>query len=134
MYRNILLLMDCSPTDEAIINHIVQLAKFHKSRIHLFHVIHAHTLDQERVMYSEVKECFSRVMEIFKKEKINAGYSITEGEPSEEAVKKASEPGWDLIAMATHGHRVFNDFMFGSVSDAIKHNVDKPLLLVRGKR
>ncbi|MCD6122392.1 MAG: universal stress protein [Spirochaetales bacterium] len=132
MYKNILLLLDCSPVDRVIVNHIKELAKYHKSRVHLFHVVHAHTLDQERAMTVEVKECFSEVLSVFEKEKINVDYSIVEGEPAEEVLKKATEPVWDLIALATHGHKIFGDFIYGSVSDVLKHKANKPLLLIHG--
>lgn len=132
MYKNILLLLDCSPVDKVIVNHIKELAKYHKSRVHLFHVVHAHTLDQERVMTAELSECFSKVLSVFEKEKINVDYSSVEGEPAEEVLKKASEPAWDLIAMATHGHKVLGDFIYGSVSDVLKHKLNKPLLLIHG--
>ncbi|RKX84969.1 MAG: universal stress protein [Spirochaetes bacterium] len=132
MYKNILLLLDCSPVDRVIVNHIKELAKYHKSRVHIFHVVHAHTLDQERAMTVEVKECFSEVLSVFEKEKINVDYSIVEGEPAEEVLKKATEPAWDLIALATHGHKTFGDFIYGSVSDVLKHKANKPLLLIHG--
>lgn len=132
MYKNILLLLDCSPVDRVIVNHIKELAKYHKSRVHLFHVVHAHTLDQERVMTTELKECFSEVLSVFEKEKINVDYSSVEGEPAEEVLKKATEPVWDLIALATHGHKAFGDFIYGSVSDMLKHKSDKPILLIHG--
>ena len=132
MYKNILLLLDCSPVDRVIINHIKELAKYHKSRVHLFHVVHAHTLDQERVMTAGLKECFGEAIAVFEKENIKVDYSSVEGEPADEVLKKAEEPVWDLIAMATHGHKSFGDFIYGSVSDVLKHKVSKPLLLIHG--
>lgn len=132
MYHNILLLLDCSPVDDAIIYHIKELAKYHNSRVHLFHVVHAHTLDQERVMTTQVTRCFERVLKIFNEANVKVDYSTAEGEPEEETLKKASEPIWDLVAMATHGHKAFSDFILGSVSDTLKHKLNKPLLLIRG--
>lgn len=132
MYDNILLLLDCSPVDKAIVEHIKELAKIHHSRVHLFHVVHAHTLDQKRIMTEEMTKYMSEVLELFRKEGINAEYSSTEGEPSEEVLKKAREEIWDLIAMATHGHNFFGDFIYGSVSHILKHKIKKPLLLLQG--
>ena len=62
MYENILLLMDCSPVDEPILNHVVELARIHKSRVHLFHVVHAHTLDQRRALLAQTDECLSSAL------------------------------------------------------------------------
>lgn len=132
LYKNILLLMDCSPVDDAIVTHIEELAKHHKSRVHLFHVVHAHTLDQERLMFAATETCLSKVKAMLVNKGIDASYSFVEGEPAEEVLKKTKEPTWDLIAMATHGHKGISDFILGSVSEVLKHNSDKPLLLLAG--
>ena len=132
MYENILVLLDCSPVDDAIISHIKKLARHHNSRVHLFHVIHAHTLDQERMMTARLEQCFSRASRLLEEEGISVDYSSTEGEPAEEVLMKASQPTWDLVAMATHGHKAISDFILGSVSDVLKHKLNKPLLMIRG--
>lgn len=134
MYNNILLLLDRSEVDTTIIKHIIELAQVHNSRVQLFHVIHAHTLDQERMMVAKTNEYFSQISETFMKENIQVDYSSVEGEPAEEVLKKASESIWDLVAMATHGHKGFSDFILGSVSDVLKHKLDKPLLLIHGQK
>lgn len=132
MYKNILLLLDCSAVDATIVSHVEELAKIHKSRVHLFHVVHAHTLDQQRVMKAKTAEAFSEISACFERENIPVDYSSVEGEPAESVLAKAREPEWDLVAMATHGHRGINDFVLGSVSDFLKHKLRKPLLLVHG--
>ena len=132
MYKNILLLLDCSPVDKAIVLQIKELALIPKSRVHLFNVIHAHTLDQERIMTKETEEYFSKISTDLAHENITVDFSSIEGEPAESVLKKAREPEWDLVAMATHGHRGLSDFILGSVSDVLKHKLDKPLLLIHG--
>ena len=133
LYQNILLLLDCSHVDIVIVNHIKELAKHHHSNVHLFHVIHAHTLDQERLMFDNAEKCFTEMKLILEQEDIKVTSSATVGEPAEEVLKKAKEPEWDLVAMATHGHKRFSDFILGSVSEVLKHNLDKPLLMISGK-
>jgi nucleotide-binding universal stress UspA family protein len=134
MYENILLLMDCSPVDEIILKHVVELAKIHKSAVHLFHVVHAHTLDQQRVMVARAKECLSRAQAVLEKEHISASYSFSEGEPSELVLGKVECSDFDLVALATHGHKGISDVVLGSVSRLLKHNCDKPILMLRGKK
>jgi len=132
MYKNILLLIDCSRVDQTIVDHIKILAGVHGSRVHLFNVIHAHTLDQERIMMEQQTEYFAKFTKEFKKENIEVDSSSALGEPDELILQKAGEPIWDLVAMATHGHKGFRDFILGSVSDILKHKLKKPLLLLRG--
>jgi nucleotide-binding universal stress UspA family protein len=134
MYQSILLLLDCSPVDEAIVSHVAKLARIHNSKVHLFHVVHAHTLDQQRVLVEQASECLARTRAMFEKEHIPVTSSFSEGEPSEVVLAKVSEPGFDLVALATHGHRGISDIVLGSVSSVLKHASDKPLLLVRAAR
>ena len=59
---------------------------------------------------------------------------ILSGEPEIELVKEIETGEYDLVALATHGHKLLADILFGSVSDHLKHEVDIPILLVRGTR
>ncbi len=133
LYQNILLLLDCSPVDDVIVAHVRELAKYHHSKVHLFHVIHAHTLDQERLMFEKTEKSFAEIKSILEADGIDVTSSAVVGEPAEEVLKKSEEPVWDLVAMATHGHKRFSDFILGSVSEVLKHNIDKPLLMLSGK-
>jgi nucleotide-binding universal stress UspA family protein len=134
VYKKILLLMDCSPVDEAILNHVLELAKIHKSKVHLFHVVHAHTLDQQRVMVAQTEECLSRAQGVLEKEHIPASFSFSEGEPSELVLAKITGSDFDLVALATHGHKGISDVVLGSVSRLLKHDSDKPILMLRGEK
>ena len=131
MYKKILLLMDCSDVDTVILTHIVDLAKIHHSQIHLFHVVHAHTLDQERALSEKAETFLVSAIDLFKENNIDVSFTLGEGEPEEEVLKKAREQQWDLIAMATHGHKALGDFLYGSVSNTLKHNIEIPLLTIK---
>ena len=134
LYNRILLLLDCSPTDNVIIEHIEKLAKIHNSHVHLFHVIHAHTLDQERIETQRTKKCIEDAEKRLRTKGIDVNFSISEGEPEKEVIKKIREYDCDLIAMATHGHKGFADFITGSISDIVKHNTCIPVLLIKTKK
>jgi nucleotide-binding universal stress UspA family protein len=134
VYENILLLLDCSPVDEAILKHVVELARIHHSRVHLFHAVHAHTLDQQRVLVAQTQECLAKAQAVFEKKHIPATSSFSEGEPSELVLAKVTGSDFDLVALATHGHRGISDIVLGSVSRMLKHDSDKPLLLLRGEK
>ncbi len=133
LYKKVLVLMDCSSVDSVIVEHIKKLAKVHKSQVHFFHVVHVHTLDQQRIAIEETKNCLAKAKSTLEKAGLEASFSFAEGEPAEEILKKINETNWDLIAMATHGHKGISDFISGSISNVIKHNTDKPILLIMGK-
>ena len=132
MYEQILLLLDCSKYDNAILEHIKKLAKIHNSHVHLYHAVHAHTIDQQRALIAKTVKCMNEAMNILKQNKVDVDYSYTEGEPEEEVIKKINERKWSLIAMAVHGHKFLGDVIYGSISDRVKHYTDIPILLIKG--
>lgn len=52
VYKKILVTIDCSPVDDAILRHISAVARQNEAKVYLLHVVHSHTLDQDRVMRS----------------------------------------------------------------------------------
>lgn len=131
-FSNILVLLDCSPVDDAVVNEVLRIAQCGDSKITLVHVIHSHTLDQDRVLREKSGACMSERIRQFAASSIKAEAVFLSGEPETELVRFINKGNYDLIAMATHGHKLFQDVLFGSVSDYLKHAVHVPLLMVRG--
>ena len=50
VYKNILVAIDCSEVDTNILNHVSPLALKLGATVHLLHVVHSHTLDQDRCL------------------------------------------------------------------------------------
>jgi nucleotide-binding universal stress UspA family protein len=132
MYEQILVTLDQSPVDEAVINHIAQLAKIHKSHVILLRVAHSHTRDQMAHDVEESEDYIRGVAERLAAEGIEVEPVVVVGEPSEEIIRQAAERNIDLIAMATHGHRGVYDWVLGSVADKVRHEVTIPVLLIKG--
>jgi nucleotide-binding universal stress UspA family protein len=57
---------------------------------------------------------------------------LASGDPAAEISEAADREGCDLIAMATHGHKLLADVILGSVASAVRHRSMIPVLLVRG--
>jgi nucleotide-binding universal stress UspA family protein len=131
MYKNILLTLDCSPVDDVIINHVRDLAQIHKSTVTLVHIVHSHTLDQDRALHETASAVMAETEKIFKDAGIPVRVILKGGEPERELLRVLDEGEYDLIAMATHGHHFFLDLLFGSVSDTLKHKTSIPLLLIK---
>jgi nucleotide-binding universal stress UspA family protein len=53
------------------------------------------------------------------------------GDPAAELIKVARDEDVDLVAMATHGHRLVNDILRGTTVDRVRHELTVPVLLVR---
>jgi len=138
MYKTILLTLDCTPTDRAMIEHIKPLAKLGASRVVLLHVADgwaARTYGSDAVS-PEIKEdtaYLEKVRAEFRSEGISAEADLAFGDPATEIVKWVKNKGCDLVAMSTHGHRFFADLFFGTTASRVQHNISVPVLLLRAK-
>lgn len=138
MYKKILVALENSRTDEAILAHIEPLARLMKSEVVLVHVADgwvARNLSQLNLAESdemrEDRAYLERVRARFAEGGIPAEAVLLAGEPADGIVRLARESGADLIAMSTHGHRFLGDLIYGSTARRVRHTVQVPVLLVR---
>ena len=141
MYKNILIPLENSATDRAILDHLRPLAKMTGAKLLLLHVADgwvARNFNQLKLAESEEMKNDRDYLEKVAVELRNDGFSVTTelalGNPPDEIVKVAESGGCDLIAMAGHGHRLFGDLFHGSTITEVRHKTAIPLLVVRGKR
>src|SRR5271167_2857263 len=121
MYDTILLTLDGTPTDRAIIEHVKQLAKLAHSHVVLLHVADgwaARTYGRDAVS-PEITED-TAYLETVRAEMQAAGIpteaELAYGEPAKEILKWVEKQGCDLVAMSTHGHHFVADLFLGSTS------------------
>jgi len=100
-YREILVAIDCSEVDEIILNHVSVLARKLDATLHLLHVVHSHTLDQERYLRQRSQTILEGHRNKLQAEGIAANILIRSGEPETEILNEIEERSYDLIAMAT---------------------------------
>ena len=130
VYKSILVAMDCSAVDDVIVEHVAALALQNHAQVCLLHVVHSHTLDQDRALRERAEEALKARCEALQARGVEARVAIRSGEPDAEILAEIAEKDYDLVAMATHGHSFFGDFLFGSVSRTLKHKISIPLLLI----
>lgn len=134
VYKKILVAMDCSSVDDAIIEHVSALALQNNAQVYLIHVVHSHTLDQDRALHERVEASLKARCEVLQARGIEAHIVIRSGEPDTEILEEIEAKDYDLVAMATHGHSFMGDILFGSVSRTLKHRISIPLLLIGPRR
>jgi len=134
VYKKILVTIDCSDVDEAIIKHVSALAIQNRAKVYLLHVIHSHTLDQHRTLSEKAEICLESHRIRLENLKIDVYKVIREGEPDIQILDEIENNDYDLVAMATHGHTFIGDLLFGSVSKSLKHKIKIPLLLLKRDR
>jgi len=141
VYRTILVALENSRTDEAILAHVETLAREAGSRLLLVHVADgwvARHFDRlnlaESAEMREDRAYLESVRRRFLDLGLEADSELAHGEPADEIVRLAEERGADLIAMSTHGHRFLADLIYGSTANKVRHVVDIPVLLLRAPR
>ena len=141
MYSRILVPLEHSPYDRAIVEHVCKLAKFCGAAVLLIHVADgfvARNVGQINLRESaEMKadrEYLEQVVEELEAQGIEADSVLAGGDPGREIVAAAAREGCDLIAMSTHGHRFVQDIIRGSVVSDVRHTARIPVLLLRGDR
>ena len=138
MYKTILVTLDGTPTDRAIIEHIKQLAKLTQGRVVLLHVADgwaARTFGADAISpeITEDTAYLNRVRSEFQSAGIPAEAELAYGEPANEIVKWVGQKGCDLVAMSTHGHRLIADIFLGATASRVQHRISVPVLLLRAK-
>ena len=138
MYDTILVTLDGTATDRAIIEHVKQLAKLAHSRLVLLHVADgwaARTYGPDAVSpeIAEDTAYLEKVRAEFESAGIPAQAELAYGEPANEIIKWVRQKGCDLVAMSTHGHRFLADMFLGTTASRVQHNISAPVLLLRAK-
>ena len=139
MYHRILVPLENTAYDEAILDHVSRLARVCGASVLLVHVADgwvARTFQQLNLRESdEMKQDRSYLEEVAGRlaaDGIEVDAVLAGGDPSREIVQLADREGCDLIAMSTHGHRFISDILYGSVANEVRHRSMVPVLLVRG--
>ncbi len=139
MYKRILVPLENSAYDQAILDHVRKLARLCSASLLLVHVADgwvARNMDKLNLRESEEmrrdRDYLKRVAEQLEQEGYDVDAVLAGGDPSREIIDVAEREHCDLIAMSTHGHRFFSDLLYGSVADSVRHRCTIPVLLVRG--
>ena len=138
MYKTILLTLDGTSTDRAIIRHVKELATLAQSKVVLLHVADgwaARTYGSDAVSreITEDTAYLQKIRSEFQSAGITAKAELAFGDPVTEIVKWVKAKGCDLIAMSTHGHRFLADIFLGTTASRVQHSVSVPVLLLRAK-
>jgi nucleotide-binding universal stress UspA family protein len=138
MYQKILVTLDATATDRAIIEHIKKLAKLLDSRVVLLHVATGavaqwrgpdaggEEVAQGRAYLEQIKTEFESVG-------IPVQAELAYGDAAKEIIRWVHENGCDLVAMSTHGHRWLGDLVFGTTACEVRHTLAVPVLLLKAK-
>ncbi len=144
MYKKILMPTDGSACSQKAIREGLEVAKHMGASVTFLYAVEniSSTLwiSPESVPYGlelieDLKwvgsEALSKASELAKAAGVEAQTKLVEARPVEAILAEAKEH--DLIVMGTHGRSGLDRFMLGSVTEAVLHRSDKPVLVLRCK-
>ncbi|HWA85779.1 MAG TPA: universal stress protein [Opitutus sp.] len=138
MYKKILVALENSRADDAVVPHVAELARRMGSELLLVHVADgfaARNFEQLGLAESDEMKADRAYLEgIAGRLRANGlvvGTELAMGNPPSEIVKTAHARQCDLIAMTSHGHKLIGDIFYGSTIDRVRHNTAVPILVVR---
>jgi nucleotide-binding universal stress UspA family protein len=146
MYEKILVPLDGSARAEAILPHVIDLARGHQSHVIFLYVIDpgasltaidGMSMDVNReIIEEQAKEAETYLASKkgeFQAMNIEAQASIAYGSIVSTIIDVAESQAVDLIAIASHGRSGLARMFYGSVAAGVLQRVDRPLLLIRAQ-
>ncbi len=149
MYKTILVPLDGSPLAETILPHVEELAGLCGASVIFLNVIQLpHIMDkgttyeglpQKTAADVDAQEVEARrYLDELTARKVAKGLhvrgQVEYGPIVATILRVAAEEAADLIAMASHGRGGLTDVYYGSVAAGILQRIDRPLLIVRGRK
>jgi nucleotide-binding universal stress UspA family protein len=138
MYTRILVPLENSRTDDAIVAHVRALARHCHASLVLIHVADgfaARNIASLELRESEEMKKDRAYLDAITARLVADGFKaeavLASGDPAREITAAAEREQCDLIAMGTHGHRGVQDLIYGSVANEVRHQSMVPVLLVR---
>lgn len=142
MYTRILVALDHTPADGALLPHVTALARLTHAEVLLVHVadgwvarnLERFNLADSEEMVEDRAYLERTATQLREQSGLTVQTRLAAGDPPREILKLADEEACDLIAMTTHGHRLIGDILFGSTIEYVRHRSKTPLLIVSAAR
>jgi nucleotide-binding universal stress UspA family protein len=138
MFKRILVALDRSKADSFLLPRVKELARLTGAEILLLHVSTGWAAQwQDNLNLSDSKEIkedrefLEAVGEELRREKFPVTLRHQRGEPARAILATAEAEHCDLIAMATHGHRLISDLIHGTTITKVRHESSIPIFLVK---
>ena len=142
MYKKILVALDTTASDVDLLNHAAALAAAHGGELLLLHVADgwvARNFDQLNLAGSdEMRADWKYLEDTAARLRADTGITVSTrlglGSPPTQILAAAEAEHVDLIAMASHGHRLLGDLIHGSTIDAVRHGAKVAIVVVPPRR
>ena len=139
MYTRILVPLEHSDYDDAILAHVRELALLCQASLVIIHVADGWAArNQHQLVLRESKEMkedlayIESVSDSLQAAGLEVECVLAGGDPASEIAAAVVREKCDLVAMSTHGHKGVQDLLRGSVANDVRHRTTVPVLMVRG--
>ncbi len=140
LYRTILVPLDHTELDREALSLAAGLAREHRSKLLLLHVEE----DVTSQVYGELsetsevaagREYLDEIAAALREHGVEVECVLGHSrDPRKEIVRFARQARPDLVVMGAHGHKWFQDLVFGDTIDAVRHALGVPVLVVPESR
>jgi manganese transport protein len=135
-YQRILVPLDHTDRDREALQHATALAKAHGAQLCLIHAEEDVTSqiygeDSSSAEVTAGQKYFEEIRKAIEGEGIDVHLQVVYAQsPRDAIIKCARDFRPDLIVMGAHGHRGIRDLVFGTTINAVRHQVQAPVLIV----
>ncbi|MCX6623519.1 MAG: Nramp family divalent metal transporter [Acidobacteria bacterium] len=139
-YKMILVPLDHTARDREAISHAASLALSHQAKLVLLHVEEGVTSQVYGSLSSTAEveagaEYLESITEALRLRQVDVDFVIRHStDPRREIVNVAREIRADLVVMGAHGHKGLKDIIFGTTINAVRHDLNVPILVVGDER
>jgi nucleotide-binding universal stress UspA family protein len=133
MFRSVLIPVDFGKDDPSLLEFCSGLPGLGVRRAVLFRVVDASGLEGPVIAakVDHVRSVVGAIADKLKVSGIEVEVRIATGDPAREIVLMAAQIGADAIVMGSHGKRILDELLVGSISDRVLAESEVPVLLVR---
>ena len=139
MYTRILVPLEHSDYDDAIVAHVRELALLCKASVVFIHVADGWAARNQHQLVLRESDEMKQDREYIESQAhgleaagLDVECVLAGGDPASEIAAAVEREGCDLVAMSTHGHKGVQDLLRGSVANEVRHSTTVPVLMVRG--
>ena len=133
MFRSVLVPVDFTDDADYLLSFTAGLPRVGVAKAVLANVVDASGLEGPVIAakVDHVRAKLGRRAEPLKEVGLDMGVTITTGEPAREIVLLGSQMNVDAIIMGSHGKRIIDELLTGSISERVLAESSVPLMLVR---
>lgn len=150
MYKKILVPLDGSQRAEAILPHVIEIAKSSDATVVLMSVLDPSMLNVELVspfasatfnrfhdglsaLWEESREYLRETQKALWEHKLDVETRLEYGAVVDTIARMAEEDDVDLIAIASHGRSGLGHLFYGSVASGVLNRLDRPMLVIKSR-